>query len=352
MQAKFDQLEMVLFDSTIAQFKLSIKGSFTRSRQDNSIANLVYMNTYTTRQGKVVNTLKMNPNIYVIYEYRGETYDLSKQLYTSFPQLFPITEAMRTLKDFINTGVAFNEVEGILQVDAKYQDPIIISGIGKDDKWISFSVAAVDESDNQGNITRKVPGVAIQISDAEYASVLTAEEFLTVFTIIDNIDLAGIQTQLASLFYLSSELGSSNSAPAYQAPAKQNYQARQSQYSNQNQSQQQNYQSNNTQAQGGAPYQAPQNVKPSYNQAAPTRKAYNPRPAPVVRAQPQTEVTPQQFMENTQSQAPVANTQRGNLPPRKTEKNIVNMKNVAETKVSSIDFNDPAQVNKIFEDEE
>jgi len=363
MQAKFDHLEMVLFDSTIAHFKLTIKGSFTRGRPDNSTSNLIYMNTYTNRQGKTINTLKMNPNIYLIYEFRGDTYDASKQLYSSFPQLFPIREAMSELKDLLQSGEAFIDVEGIIQVNPLHQEPIVIEGIGKDNKWISFGIAAVDESDSQGNIIRKIPGIAIQISDSEYASILTTEEFLTVYSIVTDLDLAGIQTQLASLFYLSSELGSTGGAPAYQAPANKQY--RQPQYSNNNQQLQQPYNgnqgaqpyNNGNQGQGGDQSQAytPRPTsKPTYNnQPQTTRSSYKPRVAPVVRQQP--EVTPGQFVDpqpqTTQGNTVQQPTTRGNLPPRNIEKNIVNMKNVEETPVAKFDFNDPDAVNSIFDDE-
>jgi hypothetical protein len=53
---KFNQAKMVLFDSTIASFKLSVEASFTRSRQDGSVGNLAYV----TEKG----TANLNPSIY------------------------------------------------------------------------------------------------------------------------------------------------------------------------------------------------------------------------------------------------------------------------------------------------
>jgi hypothetical protein len=54
-----------------------------------------------------------------------------------------------------------------------------------------------------------------------------------------------------------------------------------------------------------------------------------------------------------QSAAPVQqqNSQPAGLPPRKTEKQIVNMKSVEETPVSTVNFNDEDAINSIFNDE-
>jgi hypothetical protein len=336
MNMNFNQVEMVLFDSTIAQFKLSVKGTFTRERQDGSTANLVYKSTYTNnRTNKPVTTLNINPNIYLVFGYRGETYETNETLYTSFPQLFAIREQMEIVKDLLLDPNTFEEIEGVLEVKSQFQEPFIIDGIGRDNNWISFGVATVENVDPESNIRNKVPGATIQISSSNYASPMTAEEFLTVYTIVKDIDLSGIQMQLTMLAMLNDNDGPQ--APAYQAP-QQNYQQpaqRQSQY------QQQNGYGNNT-------YQPRQQntTQPRYGNTA-SRSTFKTRQQPVLRPQPD-ETSPQDYMD----EEPQVQPQRGNLPPRKNEKSIVNMRNVEETPVASVNFNDSSAVDDIFNDEE
>jgi hypothetical protein len=341
MNMNFNQVEMVLFDSTIAQFKLSVKGTFTRERQDGSTANLVYKNTYTNnRTNKPVTTLNINPNIYLVFGYRGESYETSETLYTSFPQLFAIREQMEIVKDLMLDPNTFEDIESVLEVKAEFKEPFIVDGIGRENNWISFGVAAVENIDPESNIRNRVPGAVIQISSSNYASPMTSEEFLTVYTIVKDIDLSGIQMQLTMLAMLNDNDG----APAYPAPAytapQQGYQQpapRQSQYQQP--------------APGNNAYQPRQQqpaptTQPRYGNA-PVRNNFKSRQQPVLRSQPE-DLTPQDYMDEEPQTAP----QRGNLPPRKNEKNIVNMRNVEETPVASVNFNDSSAVDDIFDDEE
>ena len=346
MNMNFNQVEMVLFDSTIAQFKLSVKGTFTRERNDGSTANLVYKSTYTNnRTNKPVTTLNINPNIYLVFGYRGETYETNETLYTSFPQLFAIREQMEIVKDLLLDPNTFEEIEGVLEVKSQFQEPFVIDGIGRDNNWISFGVATVENIDPESNIRNKVPGATIQISSSNFASPMTAEEFLTVYTIVKDIDLSGIQVQLTMLAMLNDNDGSPTynaPAPSYQAP-QQGYQQpapRQSQY--QQPAPQQPAYGNNTYQ----PRQQQAATQPRYGNTA-ARNTFKTRQQPALRPQPD-EVSPQDYMD----EEPQVQPTRGNLPPRKNEKSIVNMRNVEETPVASVNFNDSSAVDDIFNDEE
>lgn len=346
MNMNFNQVEMVLFDSTIAQFKLSVKGTFTRERNDGSTANLVYKSTYTNnRTNKPVTTLNINPNIYLVFGYRGETYETNETLYTSFPQLFAIREQMEIVKDLLLDPNTFEEIEGVLEVKSQFQEPFVIDGIGRDNNWISFGVATVENIDPESNIRNKVPGATIQISSSNFASPMTAEEFLTVYTIVKDIDLSGIQVQLTMLAMLNDNDGSPTynaPAPSYQAP-QQGYQQpapRQSQY--QQPAPQQPAYGNNTYQ----PRQQQAATQPRYGNTA-ARNTFKTRQQPALRSQPD-EVSPQDYMD----EEPQVQPTRDNLPPRKNEKSIVNMRNVEETPVASVNFNDSSAVDDIFNDEE
>lgn len=312
---KFNQVKTVLFDSTIASFKVSVEANFNRNRPDGSSANLAYISDK--------GTANMNPSIYLVFAYKGENYESSKTLYTSYPQLFKIRRVFEQIKDLIIDGKGFVDVQGVLTVHPDHQKPLTISDIGKNKKAISFVLAAVEM--NADGIQNKVPGVAIQISDSEFSSVLTAEEFLTVYTIVKDIDLSSIQTTLSAMFLLGEEQGQ----PMYQ---------QQPQYQPQYQP---------------APQPQYQQPAPQYQQQP--RQAANPRYGnnPMQRPQPQVRTMPAQPQASQQPAPQTASVQSQptGLPPRKEEKTIVNMKTVAETPVSPVSFDDEKAIEEIFNDE-
>jgi hypothetical protein len=318
---KFNQVKIVLFDSTIAQFKLSVEAIFTRNRQDGSTANLAYV----TDKGSA----NLNPSIYLVFSYKGATYEETKNLYTSYPQLFKIRKALDQVKDLLedNAGFIIDPATNMLVVREDCKNPIVIANIGKSDKWMSISLAAIDYS-GEDETSHKIPGVTLQLSDSEYVSVLTAEEILTIYTIIKDIDLTTIQVQLSSLF-LAAEDGVMLQ-PVYQ-PQQQYQQPYQQPYQPQQQ-----YQQPVQQQQYQQPVRQPQN--PRYGQAPVTR--------PVTRQAPQQPVQPQY------QQPAVQPNQPAGLPPRKSEKGIVNLKAVEETPVSQVSFNDSDAISDIFNDQD
>jgi hypothetical protein len=309
---KFNQAKIVLFDSTIASFKLSVEASFTRQRQDGSFSNLVYV----TEKG----TANLNPSIYLVFSFKGDTYESSKNLYTSFPQLFKLRAVLEEIKDLLIGNKGFFEVENVLNVRPENKQPIVVADIGKQSKSISFTLVAIDSGED--GLGKKVPGVSIQISDSEYVSVLTADELLTIYTIINDIDLASISVQLSSLFLASEDSGYSQpvyqQVPQYQ-PAPQQYPAQQ--------------------------YQQPQYQPAPQPQQQRPQQRYNSNPMPKP-SQQRTMQAPQQQAAPVQQQT----GQSAGLPPRKNEKQIVNMKAVEETPVSTVSFNDEEAINSIFDD--
>jgi hypothetical protein len=309
---KFNQVKITLFDSTIASFKLSVEANFTRARQDGSLANLAYISD----KGTAV----LNPSIYLVFSFKGDTYETSKNLYTSFPQLFSIRKTLSQVKDLLVDNKGFMDIEGVLSVRPEYQQPIVIADIGKQSKSISFTLVAIDSGEE--GMPAKVPGVSILLSDSEYVSVLTAEELLTIHSIVNDLDLTSYLIQLSHMFLEGDEVPGYAQPVAYQQPVyQQPYQ-------------QPAYQPQPTQ-QGG--YQPRQQQAPRYGQA------------PMQRTQPAAARQPQSAPQ-VQQQAPAQQSGTAGLPPRKQEKQIVNMKSVEETPVSSVSFNDEDAINSIFDD--
>jgi hypothetical protein len=307
---KFNQARITLFDSTIASFKLSIEANFTRARQDGSVANLAYI----TDKGTAV----LNPSIYLVFSFKGDTYETTKNLYTSYPQLFEVRSALSQVKDLLVGKKGFVNIENILTVRPEFQSPVVIENIGKQNKWMSFTLVAIDSTE-QG-LAPKIPGVSVQLSDSEYVSVLTAEELLTIYSIVMNVDLTTYMLQLTHMFLE----GDDQAAGQYAAP--------QPVYQQQPAYQQ--------------PYQqAPQQ---QYQQRQPQQQYGR---APLQRTQPAT--APRQTQQTYNNTAPVQPAATGSgLPPRQENKQIVNMKAVEETPVSSFSLDDEDAINSIFNDNE
>jgi hypothetical protein len=307
---KFNQARITLFDSTIASFKLSIEANFTRARQDGSVANLAYI----TDKGTAV----LNPSIYLVFSFKGDTYETTKNLYTSYPQLFEVRSALSQVKDLLVGKKGFVNIENILTVRPEFQSPVVIENIGKQNKWMSFTLVAIDSTE-QG-LAPKIPGVSVQLSDSEYVSVLTAEELLTIYSIVMNVDLTTYMLQLTHMFLE----GDDQAAGQYAAPQPVYQQQPAYQQPYQQQAPQQQYQQRQPQQQYGR--------------------------APLQRTQPA--ATPRQAQSVTPPYQQTTSTQQAGLPPRQENKQIVNMKAVEETPVSSFSLDDEDAINSIFNDNE
>lgn len=323
----FDNLKMVLFDSSSANanFRLAVEVQFTRLGPDGNTRDLVY----TTDKGTSV----LNPNIYLTFCYKDEQ---MTSVYTSYPQLYRIRRAFRKVKDDLESGNAFftdpNTQE--LTVKQTFEEPVIVDNIGKKNNWIQLKIGVMKSGEN--GVYTYAPGVSLILSTSNgYASVLSEEEFYTLYTIIEDLDLSTLQC-MASLGFLNGDprvVGYSNNY--YQQPAavpqyQQLYQPRQNQggYYQQNQG---NYQ------------------RPNYG-SQPRQNSYRTTTAPnqtVYNGATQQTVSPAD--KNTYSAysqpAPQAQPQ---MQPREASKPIMSPRAVEETPVSQYDIDDAAAIDNIF----
>lgn len=268
---------------------------------------------FTTDQGKA----NLNPNIYLVFSYKSDNYDANNFLYMSYPQLFQLREAFEDIKNLVVNNAGFIVADGTISVKQEYSAPVVINSIGKQNKWLALKLEAFNFTEN--GITTQQPGVSIEISSTNgYKSVLSVEEFLTVYTLLKDIDLASIQCQV-SLAYLMSE----QSAPQQPMPYQSNYQYYQQP--------QQPYQNNSYRAQ-------PQYGNQSYRQAPQGRPASS---------QYQQAPAQQSYQQAPVQQPQQPKQQNNNLPPR-TEKQIMTLAAVEETPTSMADYNDDAAIDEIF----
>ena len=324
---RFEKLKMTLFDSTNANFRLGVEGQFTRNNPDGSHRDLVYVSN------KMVGYL--NPNIYLTLEYKND--ENPNAIYTSYPQLFKLRSAFGRVKDILISGEAFTDIGGELKVNAKYGDPVVISGIGKNNNWVSIRLCVITSGEN--GVSSAEEGVSIELSTAEkFVSVFNVDEFLTLYTIINDIDLAGISASMSLAFLECDAVPAYGVQPAYGYAQPQYQPQPQPQYAPAYgaaypQPQTQGYVAPHAPAQAG--YTQPKyNNTPRYQQQGSVQQQ---------RQAPRAAVVPQQ----TVQQAPVDSTPM--MAPR-AQKPIMNLNAVEDTPVSETYYDDSAAIDEIFED--
>lgn len=309
---KFENVKLVMFDSTNASFKLAVEAQFVRNTPQGP-RDLVY----TTDKGSAM----LNPNIYLTFTYKTD--GLPNPVYTSYPQLFRIRAAMETIKDLVVDGKGYVKVENVYSaVNSNYASPVVVDNIGKAANWISLKLVMIESGEN-GVIT-KLPGVALELSTSNgYASILTVEEFLTIYTIIRDLDLTTLQATL-SLGFLMGRDGAQASyypqAPVYQQPQAQPYYP--------------------PMPQGGYP-QPQQRVPQTPRYGNNGYRGNNQRMA----AAPQQPAPTQQPVRQSGNSTP----QSAPLPPRAPQ-TIMNLEAVEETPVSNLSFDDASAIDEIFND--
>jgi len=318
----FNNLKMTMFDSTNASFKVGAEASFVKKTQAGGYNPLVFITDGNAATGLPGNA-HLNPSIYLTFSFKGQTFEETKTLYTSYPQLYWLQEAFETMKNRLLAEDAFIEVGGVLSVNSKYIEPIVLDNLGKQKKWMSLSLVAIETGEN-GVIVR-VPGVSIQLSDATYASPLSREEFITVYTIVRDINLPMLQATFSSLFLRGNPNTGSPSfggGPAFQQGSYNNNFPQQPWGRQQNTNQQSAYPKyNNTRFIASAPVQP---VTPTQTPAQPGAPVFSPK-------------------NNVQQE------KNFNSMPLRGEKPLINLDNVDEAEMSQVSFDDAEEIEKLFE---
>jgi hypothetical protein len=347
---RFERLKMTLFDSTNANFKLEVEAQFTRGNRDTGFRDIVYT---TDRYTGI-----LNPNIYLTFAYRS---DEVSPVYTSYPQLFRIREAFEKVKNWVADGSGFMTADGVLCVRGNCDTPVVVAGIGKNNNWISLKLVAA-ETDEDG-VVKVTPCVAIELSSSNrLTSILSAEEFLTVYTIIRDLNLSTLQCMM-SLGFLN--VDRSNNGNYYSSPQPQMMNngwgnpAPQNNYP-QNPPMSGNYVGGGATTPGGYG-NAP--ARPRYNNQSyrnTTTRQVPPPPSGTVTgrvptASPNTMNNavdasgwpndPNPYPENNYN-----NTNNSALPPRGNGGSIMNMKAVDETPITEISYDDTSAIDEIFKE--
>lgn len=293
----------------------------------------------------------LNPNIYLTLAYKDENVN---PVYTSYPQLFRLREAFEKIKNLVADGSGFmTDKEGQIIVRPNCQEPVVLANIGKNNNWISMKLSVIQSEEN--GILKSEPGVSIELSTANrFVSALSVDEFLTVYTIIHDLDLASLQCAM-SLAFLDVEKMGYQQPNQYQQPtyAQGYYQQPNPAYYQPNQYQQgYNQQPQAPRSNGYYNQQGSSYAQPRYNNQQNTNHQYTGRrTAPAPAQQPQEETStfmrpqqPHQDSNTTQTQY----NNNNNLPARDANKPIMSLDAVDSTEINEISYDDTSDLDAIF----
>lgn len=259
-----NSLSLTLFESTNANFRLTTNVMFNK---ENSQTKVKYPLIKVTQSGNA----KCEPSTFLVFTYTEGSFESDVSVYTSNPHLLKIRSILEDLKEGFLSDQAFIQTENGLVVADDYVEPRSIAHIGSQGKWIAFRFVADAIVDNNNN---NIPAVEITLANAPKACILTIDEFLSIYTIINDLSLP----QMALIASVAA-LNSRNDQPVNQnrggynnayANANSNYG---NNYTNRNQQPRQ-YNTNYGQPQNSGFAQRGQNAQPQTGHTETVRPTY------------------------------------------------------------------------------
>lgn len=188
-----NSLSLTLFESTNANFRLTTNVMFNK---ENSQTKAKYPLIKVTQSGNA----KCEPSTFLVFTYTEGSFESDVSVYTSNPHLLKIRSILEEMKNAFLSNQAFIQTNTGLVVSERYADVYSIGNIGAQSKWIAFRFVADAIVDNTNN---HIPAVEITLSNAPKACILTIDEFLSIYTIIQDISLPQMAL-LASVAALNS----------------------------------------------------------------------------------------------------------------------------------------------------
>lgn len=190
--------KLYLYENLTANFRLSISTMYERTKPDGTIQQGVYIN-----QAKETATFRVAN--FLVFEYLTDDYTTTKGVYTTIPHIYKIRQIFKRMADLLNDDASYVDVNGEKEISPNAANPLVIDGIGKNQDWISLSLTMCKDQTK----VISYPAVAIQYSKSNgYSSLLTKDEFLSIYDIVDHLDFASLANQAVMI-----ELQAGHSAP-------------------------------------------------------------------------------------------------------------------------------------------
>lgn len=174
-----NSVEQTLFESTNARFALKINVMTTKKNtQTNQVVPLITLSQ--------MGNAKLRPNAFLVFTYMTDEFETTKSVFTSNPHMPKIKAIVRMLKDAILHGDAFIQHDGILSVNERYSEEYAVTNIGAKQHYIVFKLRADGMVDTNNNF---MPSVEIRLSEAPESCILSIDEFLAIYEIIEQVNL-------------------------------------------------------------------------------------------------------------------------------------------------------------------
>lgn len=198
-----NSLNTTLFESTSARFRLSVNVMFNKQ---NTQTKASYPLIRISSNGNA----KCDPSTFLVWTYTEGDFNTDISVYTSNPHLLRLRSMFEDIRQGILSERAFIQTGTGLVVSDEYSQPYSIANIGTKSNWISIRFVANALVDSTNNF---IPAVEIALNNAPQSCILTVDEFLTLYTILNDISLP--QMALTASIYALSELNSGQAAPNY-----------------------------------------------------------------------------------------------------------------------------------------
>jgi len=290
--------KLILFESSGANFRLSIDTMYEKVKQDGTTQNTIYIN-------KEKETGTFRPSCFLVFTYLTDDFNTTKGIYTTVPHIYRIRQAFEVMHQMLADENSMINVEGVVTVAPNYAEPIVIDNLNlKNNDWISLTLSTYKDE----NSLATYRGVALQHSKSNgYSSMLTEDEFNTIYDLIMHLDYVSIENQ-ATIIELLSRVGVKSASTGYTpAPAAPRAAAPRTAYS-----------------------------APAAPRTAPAYQATTPRPATPAAPRANTYVAPQPT---------------NSLPPRPASAPKITMDAVKDIDVEDIDLDDTSMVDNIFNEQ-
>lgn len=198
-------IETTLFENAYARFRIKVFSQFTQESYQNKEYNTWYYSAKTDR-------LVANSRSYLVFEYFDrDNYRNTKSIWLSHYHIPALKDVLYQIKrDMLNDNFWILTNDGVLMVDSSYQSKTIQKSNGQ---WINFTLDVLKDD----TLGKYVKAVKISYSEVDNScSVLTMPEFMTVWQIIDDLNLIDIQLKH---FILKTTLDNSIAREIYQLKA-------------------------------------------------------------------------------------------------------------------------------------
>lgn len=197
---------MNIFENRNANFRLSVNTMFVRTNMGAETDNV-----FITSDG---NNGYFKPSVFLVFTYLTDDRTTTASIFTSYPHLYKIRTAFEEMHRRLLDPTAVQYNDNDILINEKYKSPVVISDIGKNKDWIALNFLVCNLNNN--NDATKQLTVSLELSKTGgYASILSIDEFNSIYDTIMHLDLVSIEATVIS-YALIEKLHTNNNGSSSQ----------------------------------------------------------------------------------------------------------------------------------------